>query len=103
MDFALSTHGVFFFAAALNLGQATPTGIPVLARILLLLAIGFVIWLLFRGFFKAQVKEVARPDAGGVEDMVACARCGVNMPRSEAREEQGKFTCSDPSTCKQAK
>ena len=35
--------------------------------------------------------------------MVACARCGVNMPRSEAKEEDGKFTCRDPSTCKHAR
>ena len=35
--------------------------------------------------------------------MVACARCGVNMPRSDAKEEGGKFTCSDPENCKHAK
>jgi hypothetical protein len=74
-----------------------------LARILLLLAIGFFIWLLFRGFFRAQVKDDSRPSAMAKgEDMVACARCGVNMPRSEAKEEGGRFTCSDPATCKHA-
>ncbi len=74
-----------------------------MARILLLLAIGVVVYLLYRGF--------SRPPAGGsgesgpreAEDMVACSRCGVNMPRSEAREEGGRFTCRDPSACKHAK
>jgi len=28
------------------------------------------------------------------EDMVACARCGVNLPKSEAFQSQGRFFCS---------
>lgn len=71
-----------------------------MARILLLLAIGFAIWALFRGFFRAQVKDVESTEAKGVEDMVACSICGVNMPRSEAKEEGGRITCRDPSACK---
>jgi len=27
------------------------------------------------------------------EDMVACGRCGVNLPKSEAIESQGRFFC----------
>jgi hypothetical protein len=73
-----------------------------LARILLLLAIGFVIWLLFRGFFRSQVRDGSGSGAREVEDMVACSLCGVNMPRSEAKEEGGRITCRDPSTCKHA-
>ena len=74
-----------------------------MARILLLLAIGFVIWLLFRNFFRRQVGEPQPSPQAPAEDMVACSRCGVNMPASDAREEGGKFTCRDPSTCKHAK
>jgi len=73
------------------------------ARILLLLIIGFVIYLLFRGFFKSQLKDKAEPPAarqGEAEDMVACALCGVNMPRSESKEEGGRVTCRDPKSCK---
>ena len=33
------------------------------------------------------------------EDMVACARCGVHLPRSEAREERGAFYCRDNPRC----
>jgi uncharacterized protein len=73
-----------------------------LARILLLLAIGFVIWLLFRSFFRAQIKEPDESPPRVAEDMVACARCGVNMPRSEAVEEGGGFVCRDPANCKNA-
>jgi uncharacterized protein len=75
-----------------------------LARILILLAIGFVIYLVFRGFFRSQVKGDAEPsEPRDVEDMVACSICGVNMPRSESKEEGGKVTCRDPSSCRHAK
>jgi hypothetical protein len=73
-----------------------------MARILLLLAIGLVIWALFRGFFRAQVGDGARAAPEKVEDMVACSRCGVNMPRSEAKAEGDGYTCRDPSTCRHA-
>ena len=72
-----------------------------MARVLLLLFIVFLIWLAFRGFFRAQVKKGASAPAttGRGEDMVACARCGVNLPRSEAREEAGIFYCRDNPRC----
>ena len=74
-----------------------------MARILLLLVIGFVIYVLFRGFFRAQVKDKDESSSAGrgvAEDMVACAICGVNMPRSESKEEGGRVTCRDPKSCK---
>ena len=59
-----------------------------MARILVLIALGVVIWLLVRGFLRRQ--DVARHDVAPArsaagEDMVTCARCGVNLPRSETR------------------
>ena len=72
-----------------------------MGRIVLLLIIAFLVWLVFRGFFRAQVKrgtEVeARTEKG--EDMVACARCGVNLPRSEARADGNAFVCRDNPRC----
>jgi uncharacterized protein len=72
-----------------------------LGRILLLVIIGFLIWLLFRGFFKSQVKKDAQPPSTTVrgEDMVTCARCGVNLPRSEAAEADGRLVCGDNPKC----
>jgi hypothetical protein len=32
--------------------------------------------------------------------MVACARCGVNVPRSETREEGGRLVCAANPNCK---
>ena len=73
-----------------------------MARILLLLVIAFVIYLLFRGFFRAQVKRDAPPPSTTTvgEDMVTCTRCGVNLPRSEARTEDGKLVCASNPQCR---
>jgi uncharacterized protein len=72
------------------------------ARIILLIIIVFALYLLFRGFFRSQVKGDAKPPMAGTakgEDMVACARCGVNLPRSEAREEGGRLVCQSNPHC----
>ena len=73
-----------------------------MARILLLLVIVFILYLLFRRFFRSQAKDDAPPPAAtGAkgEDMVACARCGVNLPRSDAREEAGRLVCQNNPHC----
>ena len=71
-----------------------------MGRILLLIIIGFLVWLVFKGFVRANVRD-RRPAPRSIEgeDMVACARCGVNMPRSEARVEAGAFYCRDNPKC----
>ena len=75
-----------------------------MTRILLLLVIGFLIYLVLRGFFRSQVKKgPPPPEAASTpvgEDMVACARCGVNVPRSETREEDGRRVCAQNPNCR---
>ena len=70
-----------------------------MARILLLLVIVFVLYLLFRGFFRSAAGK-RPPDAGKIgEDMVTCARCGVNQPRSETRDLEGQVVCANNPQC----
>ena len=73
-----------------------------MARVLLLLFIAFLVYLLLRGFFRSQVKAPPPTAAPGSvpEDMVACARCGVNVPRSETREVDGRLVCAANPNCK---
>lgn len=75
-----------------------------MARILLLLVIAFVLYLLFRGFFRAQTKDKVAPPREATslegEDMVTCARCGVNLPRSDTREEAGRLVCQNNPHCR---
>ena len=75
-----------------------------MARILLLLVIAFLIYLVFRALFRGQgTKDEKKPMASTTaegEDMVACARCGVNVPRSETRERDGRLVCASNPNCK---
>ena len=74
-----------------------------MARILLLLIIGFIIYLLFRGFVRANTRKDDGPHAAATdrgEDMVTCTRCGVNMPRSEAKEQEGRMVCANNPQCR---
>ena len=74
-----------------------------MTRILLLLVIAFVIYLVLRGFFRSQVKKGTAPGSANMpagEDMVACARCGVNVPRSETHELDGRRVCAQNPNCK---
>ena len=72
-----------------------------MSRIVLLLIIGFLVYLALRGFLRTQTRG-GGPAARDVksEDMVACARCGVHLPRSEARSEAGAYICQDNPRCR---
>ena len=72
-----------------------------MGRIVLLLIIAGLVYLVFRGFLRVNTKpksEVAARTEKG-EDMVACARCGVNLPRSEAQPQGTLFVCRDNPRC----
>jgi formylmethanofuran dehydrogenase subunit E len=63
----------------------------------LLLAV--LAWWFVKGVLKSRLNQPKRAESIKGEDMVACARCGVNMPRSEAREEGGKYFCLNAAQC----
>ncbi|HEY2630340.1 MAG TPA: PP0621 family protein [Usitatibacter sp.] len=70
-----------------------------MARILLLIVIGLLIVASFRGFFRASTRSAPGAKNEKGEDMVTCARCGVNMPRSSAALEGGAYHCKDNPRC----
>lgn len=71
-----------------------------MGRIVFWILIGLLFWLLVKGLLKARKRRGAdATPAAPTEDMVSCARCGVNLPRSEARLESGKFICADNPQC----
>jgi uncharacterized protein len=75
-----------------------------MARILLLLVIAFLVYMVIRTLFRSQVKKDAAPPPEATsaegEEMVACSRCGVNVPRSETREVDGRRVCASNPHCK---
>jgi uncharacterized protein len=68
-----------------------------MGRLLLILAIVFaVLWLLRRALAGPRKSGAAgqAPGAPG-GDLVSCAHCGVNLPKSEARSAGGRHYCSE--------
>jgi uncharacterized protein len=63
-------------------------------KILLLIAIGFVVLGVIRAYQRSLNKPSAPARGPIVEDMVKCAHCGVNLPRSEAIYSGGDFFCT---------
>ena len=71
-----------------------------MGRLLLFLFVALMLWWLLKGLFRTRDDDNApasRSTRG--EDMVACARCGVNLPRSDAREEAGRYYCVNNPHC----
>lgn len=66
-----------------------------MGKLLFLIGIGVVIYLLFKNYQRSLNRPDKQPPAQrGAEDMVKCAQCGVNLPRSEAIFSQGEFFCT---------
>ena len=64
-----------------------------MSKVLLFAAIAVAIWWLWR---KLQRPDPAPPEtARPVESMLVCAHCGVNQPRSECVEGDGRYYCSE--------
>jgi uncharacterized protein len=70
-----------------------------LAKILVLVVIGFLIWLFFRSAFKATQKPGDNAPQVKTDDVVPCSVCGVHIPKSEALLQDGAYRCSDAETC----
>lgn len=71
-----------------------PFGGDAVFKILLLIAIGFVVLALFRAYQRSLGQPSSSARENTVEDMVKCAQCGVNLPRSEAIYSGGDFFCT---------
>lgn len=65
-----------------------------MGKILLLIIIGLVVYALIRNYRRSLDKPAASGHEHTVEDMVKCAHCGVNLPRSEAIYSSGDFFCT---------
>ena len=63
-----------------------------MSKLVLLIIAAVVIYFVVTG---AARRHRARAEPKPAEPMVACAHCGVNLPRSEALEAQGRFFCSE--------
>jgi uncharacterized protein len=69
-----------------------PSGVSV-GKILLLVIIGLVVYAIIKNY-KRSLGAPTPPAHRAAEDMVKCAHCGVNLPRSEAILSAGNFFCT---------
>lgn len=63
-------------------------------KILLLIVVGFAVWAVIRAYQRSLNKPTSSARETIAEDMVKCAHCGVNLPRSEAIYSGGDFFCT---------
>ena len=67
--------------------------------ILIAIAVLLLVWLVRRALGEARNRknDGQGGDAGRatVGELVACAHCGVNLPRGEARTAGGHYYCSE--------
>ena len=64
-----------------------------MGKLLILVLVGLVAYVLWRGF-RRDGEARREPPADG-ERMVDCSQCGVHLPVSEAVEARGRYFCSD--------
>ena len=64
-----------------------------MGKILFFALLALIVYAVLRSRLRGTASKGS--DQAPVEDMVACARCGVNVPRSEAVEYRGLLFCSD--------
>jgi len=63
--------------------------------ILIAVAVFVVIWLLRRALAGPRAAGEPPAEAGEQKgDLVSCAHCGVNLPKSDARSAGGRYYCS---------
>jgi uncharacterized protein len=69
-----------------------------MGRILFFVVLGIGLYIAFRILRGGQQRDSAtrppKPSAAG-EAMVRCDHCGLNVPKSEALAEGGRWYCSD--------
>ena len=63
-------------------------------KILLFLAVVFVLLWLLRGVTSGRRGGAAQPPQAP-QEMIACAHCGVHLPRDEALPGRGGVFCGD--------
>ena len=61
--------------------------------LVLVLIVVLAVWLIRRALRPA--KPVQKSSSIEQQDLVSCARCGVHLPRGEARAAGGQLYCGD--------
>jgi len=63
--------------------------------LVLILLVVLAVWLIRRALRAANRGDTPQAKSPEVGDLVRCARCGVHLPRSEARQADGLLFCGE--------
>ena len=63
--------------------------------LVLILLVVLAVWLVRRALRAANSDRAPQARSPEVGDLVRCARCGVHLPRSEARQADGRLYCGE--------
>jgi uncharacterized protein len=63
--------------------------------LVLVLIVVLAVWLIRRALRPPRSKDGSAPPKTAAGELVSCARCGLNLPREEARESSGALFCSE--------
>ncbi|MBI4293273.1 MAG: hypothetical protein HY661_17495 [Betaproteobacteria bacterium] len=97
MAFAGPVIGRYNARATGNLLSHYAAPEPNVGKIILFLVLAVAAYLFIRGAMRTKRGDTRadRHAETPAENMKACARCGVNLPRSEALEADGNYFCSE--------
>ena len=63
--------------------------------VVLVLLVVLAVWLVRRALRAARAGDPLEKVRPVQQDLVSCARCGVHLPRAEARESGGRLYCGE--------
>ena len=63
--------------------------------LVLIVLVVFAVWLVRRALRGPEAKATSEARAADQGELVSCARCGVHLPRGEARHASNELYCSD--------
>lgn len=66
-----------------------------MGKLILLLILVAIVWWMWRKLQSPARDTSSPPAARPAESMVACAHCGINQPRSECIESDGRLFCCE--------
>jgi uncharacterized protein len=63
--------------------------------VVLIVLIVLAVWLIRRALAASSRGNLSQKQGPVQQDLVACARCGMHLPRAEAREAGGRLYCGE--------
>jgi uncharacterized protein len=64
--------------------------------VVLVILVVAAVWLIRRALRAAARKDAPKAkQSNEIGELVSCARCGMHLPRSEARESGGRLFCGE--------